>query len=154
MIRRPPRSTPLYSSAASDVYKRQVLRYGTASLMARREHLHDAGIAGDDSGLVAQDVELARGVPREAEDRDARIHHEIADTVGHVGRGAHVEEATLGLAEDARVVAEDILPGECRHPRSPVDEAADDRLTLLDRPVWGRVVVLRDRVDQTRSRST
>src|SRR5660397_90439 len=27
MIRRPPRSTPLYSSAASDVYKRQVYRY-------------------------------------------------------------------------------------------------------------------------------
>ena len=26
MIRRPPRSTPLYSSAASDVYKRQPLR--------------------------------------------------------------------------------------------------------------------------------
>ena len=25
MIRRPPRSTPLYSSAASDVYKRQVI---------------------------------------------------------------------------------------------------------------------------------
>ena len=25
MIRRPPRSTPLYSSAASDVYKRQML---------------------------------------------------------------------------------------------------------------------------------
>ena len=28
MIRRPPRSTPLYSSAASDVYKRQVNRLG------------------------------------------------------------------------------------------------------------------------------
>src|SRR5660397_290072 len=26
MIRRPPRSTPLYSSAASDVYKRQVVQ--------------------------------------------------------------------------------------------------------------------------------
>src|SRR5660397_296164 len=26
MIRRPPRSTPLYSSAASDVYKRQVFK--------------------------------------------------------------------------------------------------------------------------------
>ena len=25
MIRRPPRSTPLYSSAASDVYKRQIV---------------------------------------------------------------------------------------------------------------------------------
>ena len=28
MIRRPPRSTPLYSSAASDVYKRQGLKSG------------------------------------------------------------------------------------------------------------------------------
>ena len=27
MIRRPPRSTPLYSSAASDVYKRQVAQW-------------------------------------------------------------------------------------------------------------------------------
>ena len=27
MIRRPPRSTPLYSSAASDVYKRQLIYY-------------------------------------------------------------------------------------------------------------------------------
>src|SRR5660398_327947 len=31
MIRRPPRSTPLYSSAASDVYKRQSIAYGTLS---------------------------------------------------------------------------------------------------------------------------
>ena len=31
MIRRPPRSTPLYSSAASDVYKRQVLIALTAT---------------------------------------------------------------------------------------------------------------------------
>src|SRR5674476_1638094 len=30
MIRRPPRSTPLYSSAASDVYKRQVLDHDAA----------------------------------------------------------------------------------------------------------------------------
>ena len=29
MIRRPPRSTPLYSSAASDVYKRQVSTYAS-----------------------------------------------------------------------------------------------------------------------------
>src|SRR5665647_3640555 len=28
MIRRPPRSTPLYSSAASDVYKRQIMDTG------------------------------------------------------------------------------------------------------------------------------
>src|SRR5674476_1553638 len=30
MIRRPPRSTPLYSSAASDVYKRQVFDFDAA----------------------------------------------------------------------------------------------------------------------------
>ena len=30
MIRRPPRSTPLYSSAASDVYKRQAITVGHA----------------------------------------------------------------------------------------------------------------------------
>src|SRR5665647_3706364 len=29
MIRRPPRSTPLYSSAASDVYKRQFIHFHT-----------------------------------------------------------------------------------------------------------------------------
>src|SRR5660397_216978 len=32
MIRRPPRSTPLYSSAASDVYKRQAQRMGEEAL--------------------------------------------------------------------------------------------------------------------------
>src|SRR5660398_178369 len=32
MIRRPPRSTPLYSSAASDVYKRQALASATHGL--------------------------------------------------------------------------------------------------------------------------
>src|SRR5450759_5941960 len=32
MIRRPPRSTPLYSSAASDVYKRQLLGLVTVIL--------------------------------------------------------------------------------------------------------------------------
>ena len=42
MIRRPPRSTPLYSSAASDVYKRQQTRItelfgqGAASIDARK----------------------------------------------------------------------------------------------------------------------
>ena len=34
MIRRPPRSTPLYSSAASDVYKRQAVRFGLWTMMA------------------------------------------------------------------------------------------------------------------------
>eukprot|EP00826_Nyctotherus_ovalis_P034508 TRINITY_DN2883_c0_g2_i14.p1 TRINITY_DN2883_c0_g2~~TRINITY_DN2883_c0_g2_i14.p1 ORF type:complete len:352 (-),score=121.89 TRINITY_DN2883_c0_g2_i14:96-1112(-) len=40
MIRRPPRSTPLYSSAASDVYKRQSL---SRSFTGRKEPRPDAG---------------------------------------------------------------------------------------------------------------
>src|SRR5665647_1572553 len=42
MMRRPPRSTPLYSSAASDVYKRQLQHRGQES----------AGIATSDDGHV------------------------------------------------------------------------------------------------------
>ena len=35
MMRRPPRSTPLYSSAASDVYKRQDYRVGAVHVSAK-----------------------------------------------------------------------------------------------------------------------
>src|SRR5665647_3619377 len=46
MIRRPPRSTPLYSSAASDVYKRQVGELGPGlPLMARKIRIEYAGAA-------------------------------------------------------------------------------------------------------------
>src|SRR5660397_79012 len=49
MIRRPPRSTPLYSSAASDVYKRQGQAMGTRSDVDIVEggatlHVGDAGV--------------------------------------------------------------------------------------------------------------
>ena len=43
MIRRPPRVTPLYSSAASDVYKRQNQKYEVAKKINKKlELLHDA----------------------------------------------------------------------------------------------------------------
>ena len=41
MIRRPPRSTPLYSSAASDVYKRQAVRASGAAAVDS----HEVGLA-------------------------------------------------------------------------------------------------------------
>src|SRR5660398_183896 len=47
MIRRPPRSTPLYSSAASDVYKRQaygLVSYWTAYLKANYPTEYMAGL--------------------------------------------------------------------------------------------------------------
>src|SRR5664280_3676441 len=40
MIRRPPRSTLSSSSAASDVYKRQVLAYGLAVILAYADVVH------------------------------------------------------------------------------------------------------------------
>src|SRR5660397_271278 len=42
MIRRPPRSTPLYSSAASDVYKRQDRLRGAVLLGVDRDHIRRA----------------------------------------------------------------------------------------------------------------
>src|SRR5674476_1614563 len=42
MIRRPPRSTPLYSSAASDVYKRQTPGIGINSFLEITPPLHSA----------------------------------------------------------------------------------------------------------------
>src|SRR5665647_200466 len=51
MIRRPPRSTPLYSSAASDVYKRQVQGGGRARLAM--EALHELLVVGE---ALAQDL--------------------------------------------------------------------------------------------------
>ena len=53
MIRRPPRSTPLYSSAASDVYKRQGREVGRVKDL--REAIEDSV----DRGYI--DLEIVRG---------------------------------------------------------------------------------------------
>src|SRR5660398_319763 len=63
MIRRPPRSTPLYSSAASDVYKRQpavprprpgVGRRTASAPPAPGGGLHRAGSVGTRTGFAAR----------------------------------------------------------------------------------------------------
>src|SRR5450759_5813904 len=61
MIRRPPISTPLYSSAASDVYKRQALRArGSASDEAGWRRLVDR-VVREDGKLLAHLRLLGRG---------------------------------------------------------------------------------------------
>src|SRR5450759_4212448 len=60
MIRRPPRSTPLYSSAASDVYKRQV-RHGETAWT----------ISGQHTGRT--DIPLTERGEREAQALSARL---------------------------------------------------------------------------------
>src|SRR5665647_2792318 len=65
MIRRPPRSTPLYSSAASDVYKRQALAGATPLLAVYPGRLQAPALgvalqAWDDDGhpVVGREGEL------------------------------------------------------------------------------------------------
>ena len=50
MIRRPPRSTPLYSSAASDVYKRQKIDQNTKRLWGMNRSLINNAVIGSSSG--------------------------------------------------------------------------------------------------------
>src|SRR5665647_3952796 len=60
MIRRPPRSTPLYSSAASDVYKRQ--RSGPSRLRQRKVQPGRA--------CIPDDLQLGNAVRRPAHSFD------------------------------------------------------------------------------------
>src|SRR5660397_169269 len=69
MIRRPPRSTPLYSSAASDVYKRQaldnmssrkILAKGCAELKIPLVHGAIAGWYGQVSTIMPGDNTMER----------------------------------------------------------------------------------------------
>ena len=60
MIRRPPRSTPLYSSAASDVYKRQVLPITAASCAEFDVRL--SRLERQDGALTASLVMVPHGV--------------------------------------------------------------------------------------------
>src|SRR5674476_226303 len=56
MRRRPPRSTPLYSSAASDVYKRQeyLINQSPCRLMDIQDLLHDSGLGRDTHSIISQ----------------------------------------------------------------------------------------------------
>src|SRR5660398_26012 len=98
MIRRPPRSTPLYSSAASDVYKRQapellelvagvkflVELAGTALALLLNETLHLA---------LAHDVDDLDFRPEEVRDRPKRKAESLRAVVGR-NAAFLVQEAT------------------------------------------------------------
>src|SRR5665647_2304855 len=120
MIRRPPRSTPLYSSAASDVYKRQVQGNGeTHPRDVPLEALQQAVVApaGGDRQADARrvgledDAAVVREVLVEAEIEGDRILeagvldevpdlHEVPDGIVHgvaAGHLAHLAEPIAGL---------------------------------------------------------
>src|SRR5660397_288935 len=54
MIRRPPRSTPLYSSAASDVYKRQFQNLGEFENVIREKLITSPVIHCDETGMKVE----------------------------------------------------------------------------------------------------
>src|SRR5664280_3797941 len=68
MIRRPPRSTLSSSSAASDVYKRQVLLFATAVKSRKRRVLHPR----EDSALALEPFARAEGGVHSVEGVDLR----------------------------------------------------------------------------------
>src|SRR5660397_297165 len=69
MIRRPPRSTPLYSSAASDVYKRQQVEYGNTTSYGSSTNVNTNLVTSHSqslSGLTASTVYHYRVKSRDA----------------------------------------------------------------------------------------
>src|SRR5660397_126551 len=70
MIRRPPRSTPLYSSAASDVYKRQDVERGRAAwaMRARTRGSCGSGLRWGDMALLGSGGRRAMLCRRPADD--------------------------------------------------------------------------------------
>src|SRR5674476_690684 len=84
MIRRPPRSTPLYSSAASDVYKRQI---GTEFVFGRGHQVRFApgsqlaGV-GHADGRIRFSAEAAEGALAQVQ------RHRTRSTVIHARKSA------------------------------------------------------------------
>src|SRR5660397_298817 len=68
MRRRPQRSTPLYSSAASDVYKRQVLEYFISTHGGRKGQADTALRTADSGYLTRRLVDVSQDVIIREED--------------------------------------------------------------------------------------
>src|SRR5660398_194455 len=102
MIRPPPRSTPLYSSAASDVYKRQINQYAAADYAEYSPHINETGGSTKDvNGVSSRDsagIRLRRG-PK---------------------KGAAKSHAYLGQSKEVEVLSQD-EEHSCRSAESEGD---------------------------------
>src|SRR5665647_2103065 len=119
MIRRPPRSTPLYSSAASDVYKRQmrcdVLAIGTELLLGQ--------IVDTNSSWIGEQL-AAVGI-------DTCEHRKVGDNLGRMVRC--IEE--LLERADAAIICAGLGPTPDDVTREAIAEATGVELEqLLDAP--------------------
>src|SRR5660397_130742 len=97
MIRRPPRSTPLYSSAASDVYKRQLLKEVENLPPYVRPILETAaGRAQFLESVITRDLLM-----REALRRGIDRRHEVADRISMARKSIVLEALLRDVAEKA-----------------------------------------------------
>src|SRR5450756_3204227 len=102
MIRRPPRSTQSRSSAASDVYKRQVVYRGPRDLVVQEVEEPelrpgDVRVAVESAGVCGTDVRIFKGEHSAYADGVGRVPgHEIVGRVAEVGSGAVRPGLALG----------------------------------------------------------
>src|SRR5450759_4793584 len=101
MIRRPPRSTPLYSSAASDVYKRQVRDPVREVAVEVRQEPGDVGHEGMRVLIGGHGRHLARLDLRGEEPQGVGALDGAADTV----LGDHLEHPRLRQEGDVAIHA-------------------------------------------------
>src|SRR5450759_5947533 len=117
MIRRPPRSTPCYSSAASDVYKRQISAHRAPDLLFRfisraeergiRVFIAGAGGAAHLPGVVASKTILpVIGVPI-----PTLVNGGLDSllSIVQMPKGIPVATVAIGGAENAALLAAEIL---------------------------------------------
>src|SRR5665647_3602238 len=126
MIRRPPRSTPLYSSAASDVYKRQG---ELTDLLLKLEDL-PVVISGDpEAGCIdlGDVLDLCRGL---ADVHAANLPQPHDNRAGCDLRGASTTSLSLGPATVARTTGSAAL-GVCSCP------VMDPQVTIAPARVGG-----------------
>src|SRR5660398_289318 len=90
MIRRPPRSTPLYSSAASDVYKRQVV------VIVHFVPASGGNCFGRRAGIPAGEIQAdAGGTPRMGEAEPHPVRQRCRPPVSYTHLRAHETKANL-----------------------------------------------------------
>src|SRR5665811_567778 len=138
MIRRPPRSTRVRSSAASDVYKRQVLSGANAKLVVGIGEVVLDGLRRDEQGLC--DLAIRPSFRREV-GNPILGRRERFDAVGHV--------ATRSRASRLQLIATPLEEGKRAAAVGEIHPATQYHAGLADAPMPAK---RRTEIDQGTSR--
>ena len=129
MIRRPPRSTPLYSSAASDVYKRQPLKVPNVFFVYQQFIWY---------------VKMSRSGNRAAAERDREMEVLAADRARLAARveylSAEVDRLNSELERTKTAAAVPLQGGWSRHSSSPFSRSSPPAPRHSCSPVHATVI--------------